>query len=133
MSKAELFDVLKEQLFDRLVNFDALRKKTFTSVTSSDIEDICKIWPNFAKNCAVTLNQIATASRLERYEYQATLTENIKALKKNPKAFEVVTKSRDQSILLEFFARALSLLYYETVLEGVMKTSKDTSIIDDYA
>ncbi|HUT80835.1 MAG TPA: hypothetical protein VMZ29_06505 [Candidatus Bathyarchaeia archaeon] len=133
MSEAELFDVLKEQLFDRLVNFDKLRKETFTSVTSSDINEICKIWPKFAKSCALSLNQIATASRLERYEYQATLTENIKSLKNNPQAFAVVIQSRDQSILQEFFARALSLLYLETIIEGALKSSKDTSTIDEYA
>ena len=133
MSKAELFDVLKEQLFDRLVTFDAQKKEIFSSVKGVKIEEICKDWPKFAKVCAMSLNQIATASRLERYEYQETLEENIKSLRSNPKAFEVVSKSRDQSILLEFFARVLSLLYYETILEGVFKTTRDSSIIDDYA
>ncbi|MCK5047641.1 MAG: hypothetical protein KAS22_13730, partial [Candidatus Heimdallarchaeota archaeon] len=133
MTKAELFDVLKEQLFDRLINFDAQRKKLFSAVNSAKIEDICDSWPDFAKSCALALNQIATASRLERYEYQETLTDNIKSLKSNPKALEVVTRSRDQSILLEFFARVLSLLYYETILEGVFKTKKDTSIFNEYA
>ena len=113
MTKAELFDVLKEQLFDRLINFDAQRKELFSAVNSAKIEDICASWPDFAKSCALALNQIATASRLERYEYQETLTDNIKSLKSNPKALEVVSRSRDQSILLEFFARVLSLLYYD--------------------
>ena len=133
MTKAELFDVLKEQLFDRLINFDAQRKELFSAVNSAKIEDICDHWPDFAKSCAIALNQIATASRLERYEYQETLTDNIKSLKSNPKALEVVTRSRDQSILLEFFARVLSLLYYETILEGVFKITKDTSIFNEYA
>ncbi|MGC9778091.1 MAG: hypothetical protein HZR80_02495 [Candidatus Heimdallarchaeota archaeon] len=133
MSKAELFDVLKEQLFDRLVTFDSHKKEIFSSVKGVKIEEICSKWPDFAKVCAISLNQIATASRLERYEYQETLSENIKSLRSNPKAFEVVSRSRDQSILLEFFARVLSLLYYETMLEGVFKTIKDSPIIDDYA
>ncbi|NHK32260.1 MAG: hypothetical protein FK730_12970 [Asgard group archaeon] len=133
MSKPELFDVLKEQLFDRLINFDSVRKETFSSVLGTSIEDICNTWPKFAKTSALALNQIATASRLERYEYQETLSENIKSLRNNPKAFEVVSKSRDQSIVLEFFARLLSLLYYETIMEGVLENKKDTSVIDEYA
>ena len=116
MSKSELFDVLKEQLFDRLVDFDALRKEMFTSLEGTKMEKLGDIWLVFSKNCASSLSQIATASRLERYEYQETLMDNIKSLRKNPKALEVVTKSRDQSILLEFFARDLSLLYYETII-----------------
>ena len=133
MSKAELFDVLNEQLFDRLIKFDSIRKDTFSSVTSTSMDDICASWPEFASTSAIALNQIATASRLERYEYQETLSENIKALRNNPRAFEVVSKSRDKSIVLEFFARVLSLLYYETIMEGVLKTKKDTSVIDEYA
>lgn len=133
MSKVELFDVLKEQLFDRLINFDSIRKETFSSVSTTRIEDICNAWPEFAQTSALALNQIATASRLERCEYQETLSENIKALKNNPKAFEVVSKSRDQSIVLEFFARVLSLLYYETIMEGVFEKKRNVSVIEDYA
>ncbi|MHA1638722.1 MAG: hypothetical protein ACTSUA_06385 [Candidatus Heimdallarchaeota archaeon] len=133
MLKVELFDVLKEQLFDRLVNYDALRQEIFSRADYDTIDDYCKIWPPFAKECAASLNQIATTSRLERYEYQETLSENIKALKNNPKAFEVVVHSRDQSILQEFFARILSLLYYETILEGLVKEPKDLSVIDEYS
>ncbi|NHJ48966.1 MAG: hypothetical protein FK733_14365 [Asgard group archaeon] len=133
MSKAELFDVLNEQLFDRLIKFDSIRKETFSSVTTTSMDDICASWPEFASASALALNQIATASRLERYEYQETLSENIKALRNNPRAFEVVSKSRDKSIVLEFFARVLSLLYYETIMEGVLKTKKDTSVIEEYA
>ncbi len=133
MSKSELFDVLKDQLFDRLVDFDALRKEMFTSLEGTKMEKLGDIWLVFAKNCASSLSQIATASRLERYEYQETLMDNIKSLRKNPKALEVVTKSRDQSILLEFFARALSLLYYETIIEGIYNGPKDPSMIKEYA
>jgi hypothetical protein len=133
MSKTELFDVLKEQLFDRLITFDSIRKDTFSSVSSTSLDDICASWVEFAQTSALALEQIATASRLERYEYQATLTENIKALRNNPKAFEVVSASRDQSIVLEFFARVLSLLYYETIMEGVLKTKKSTKVVNEYA
>ncbi|HUU79636.1 MAG TPA: hypothetical protein VMX55_14920 [candidate division Zixibacteria bacterium] len=133
MSKSELFDVLNEQLFDRLMNFDAMRKGILTSFDSSEEEKLGKIWLDFAKSSASTLNQIATASRLERYEYQETLSENIKSLKSNPKALEVITKSRDQSILVEFFAKALSSLYYETVIEGICDGPKDPSVVTIYA
>ena len=133
MSKSELFDVLKDQLFDRLVKFDAHRKEIFTSLEGAEMDKLGEIWLDFAKNCASSLNQIATASRLERFEYQETLTDNIKSLRSNPKALEVVTKSRDQSILLEFFARALSSLYYETVIEGICNGPKDASLIGEYA
>ncbi|NHJ86211.1 MAG: hypothetical protein FK734_12165 [Asgard group archaeon] len=133
MSKAELFDVLKEQLFDRLVNFNALRKEIYLKANGTDFAELGKNWPDFARECASSLVQIATASRLERYEYQETLTENIKALRNNPKAFEVVTNSRDQSILIEFFARVLSILYYETIIEGIMEAPKDTTVLQDYA
>jgi len=133
MSKVELFDVLKEQLFDRLVSYDTLRRETFSKADYESVEDYCSIWPQFAKECALSLNQIATTSRLERYEYQETLSENIKSLKSNPKAFDVVIHSRDQSILQEFLARILSLLYYETILEGIVKQSKDLSVINEYS
>ena len=133
MSKSELFDVLNEQLFDRLVSFDEMRKGIFSSFEGCQEEKLGEVWLDFAKISAKTLNQIATASRLERYEYQETLTDNIKSLKSNPKALEVITKSRDQSILIEFFARALSLLYYETVIEGICEGPKDSSVVDIFA
>ncbi|MHA1738205.1 MAG: hypothetical protein ACTSXA_07010 [Candidatus Heimdallarchaeota archaeon] len=133
MSNAELFDVLKDQLFDRLVNFDTLRKEIFNSLIGFNFDKIGEVWGDFAENCATALNQIATSSRLERYEYQETITENIKSLRNNPKALAVVTRSRDESILQEFLARALSLLYFETIIEGVNNGPKNSKFIKEYA
>jgi hypothetical protein len=132
MSKSELFDILKEQLFDRLVSFDQLRK-TFHSSLVGDKNELAKLVPNFAKNSAKTLAQIATASRLERYEYQEALTDNIKSLRNNPEALKLLTKSRDQSIMLEFMARTLSMLYYEVALEGIFGAAKDKTVVNEYA
>ncbi|MHA1245436.1 MAG: hypothetical protein ACTSP7_12815, partial [Candidatus Heimdallarchaeota archaeon] len=133
MSNTELFDVLKDQLFDRLVNFDTLRKEIFNSLIGFNFDKIGEVWGDFAENCATALNQIATSSRLERYEYQETITENIKSLRNNPKALAVVTRSRDESILQEFLARALSLLYFETIIEGVNNGPKNSKFIKEYA
>ncbi|MBD3193117.1 MAG: hypothetical protein GF308_20960 [Candidatus Heimdallarchaeota archaeon] len=132
MSKSELFEVLNDQLFDRLVKFDEHRKEILASFSKISKNHFGKHWPNFAETCAKTLDQIATFARLERFEYQETLSENIQSLKNNPQAFEVVSKSRDHSILLEFFARVLSLIYYESILDGLFNVANDRQVIKEH-
>jgi hypothetical protein len=133
-TETELFNVLNEQLFDKLITFEEKKRNLISSFIGSDsLDKIGSLWPEYAQNSVATLNQIATASRLERFEYQETLSDNLQTLKDNPEALTVLTSSRDKSILLEFFARNLSLAYNESLISGLFESSFDEASLEDYS